>query len=155
MIRILVELETPEHVHQFLDGAKDAVNIFAFSSPTSLLRQMGGIDAWFMSVTQTEAWPGVPGPPYTVSIVEPSNLDQQAGYPRYILRGMTLRDGDPDTSDFGMPILGQAIIAAVHGVNAQDTSRIRSLALSVYHSQFGLGAWKDIGRLLADGLGNR
>ena len=75
-------------------------------------------------------------PPHTATILRTTEADQREGMPKYILAGLVLRDGEPNTASFAVPLIVEALRRAVEEVNAKEPGAIRTLRLFEFELTF-------------------
>jgi hypothetical protein len=133
---LVVQFATREKVAEFRSGLGDAGGVVALGVDPAAFRTLAGLDALYLSITRAEQWGARPLPPHTATILRTTEADQREGMPKYILAGLVLRDGEPNTASFAVPLIVEALRRAVEEVNAKEPGAIRTLGLFEFELTF-------------------
>jgi hypothetical protein len=116
---IVVQLSTREKVKAFRAGLADAQGVVALGLDESSFRRLAGIDALYLSITRAERWGGSPPLPHTAALLETTEAEQREGMPKHVLTGLVLKDDEPNTAAFCLPLLLKATRDVIGAVNAK------------------------------------
>ena len=143
------QLATREKVAAFRSGLGEAQGIVALGLDPGTFRNLSGIDALYLSLTRAEQWGARPLPPYAATLLRTSEAERRGGMPRYILAGLVLKDGDPNTAAFAIPLMVSAMREAIMEVNATEPGAIRVVGLFEYELTFPNTALAEVAASLA------
>jgi hypothetical protein len=133
---ILVQLSSRSKVSEFRSGLDDAVGIIAIGPESEASWRLEGLDALYLSVTRAERWGSRPIPPHTIGVLHTSPRDRADGYPPRILTGFLLTDDEPDTADYCIPMISEALIKTARMVNDREPGAIRTIGLFEFELSF-------------------
>jgi len=136
-----------EDVHAFWSGLGEALWVVAVGVDAGAFQAMAGLDALYFSLTRAERWGARPISPYSAGLLQTTEADQQQGMPRYVLTGLVLNDGDPNTAAFCIPRITAAVRQAVDKVNASRPGAIRSIGFFEFELSFPGTSLNEVGRL--------
>jgi hypothetical protein len=108
-----------------------------------------GIDALYLSITRAEQWGALPRPPYAATLLRTTEADQKEGMPKYVVTGLVLRDGDPNTAAFAIPLIIRATRTVIDEVNAKSPGTIRTIGFFEHELTFPGATVKDVAGVLA------
>ena len=74
--------------------------------------------------------------------------------PPYIVTGLVLKDDEPNTGTFCIPLLVKAMLAAIDEANAQHADAIRTIGFFEFELTFPETSLTEVAGLLASSLGS-
>jgi hypothetical protein len=89
---------------------------------------------------------------HTVALLRSTPDDRLSGYPPFILTGFLLREGEPGTAAFGIPLMVRAVLETVKDVNAREPGAIRTIGVFEFELRFEGVTFADSARLLVESL---
>ena len=72
--------------------------------------------------------------------------------PKYLVTGLVLKDDDPNTAAFGIPLILKATRTAIDEANAQSPGAIGTIGFFEYELTFAGASLTDVARLLVASL---
>ena len=106
---IIVSFVDPMRLTLFRRGARSAPNVVALGIAPQALMTTPGIDAIYLSFTAAEQWGSKPLGPGEVGLLHTSADERVRGMAPFILYGIDLNVGDPDTAEFVVPLVARGI----------------------------------------------
>jgi hypothetical protein len=76
--------------------------------------------------------------------------DQREGMPPYIVTGLLLKEGDPNTAAFAIPHIANAVLKVIDDVNASSPGAIRKVGFFEFELSFHLTNLTEVGRVFAE-----
>ena len=149
---VVVQLPTREKVNAFRSGLGNTCGIVALGSDPKTLWTLAGIDAFYLSLTRAERWGARPLQPHSVALLRTTESDQREGMPPYIVTGLVLKDDEPNTGAFCIPLLVKAMLAVIDGANAQHPGVIRTIGFFEFELTFPGTSLTEVAGLLASSL---
>jgi len=150
----IVQFNARQKVERFRAGLGDTSKVVALGIDDGTFWTVAGIDALYLSLSRAERWGARPLPPYRVALFPTTDADQATGLPRHILAGLVLKEADPNTAAFGLPILAKSILRVVNEHNAAAPAPIRTIGVFEFELRFPEVKLEDIGRLFRDAIEN-
>lgn len=111
---------------------------------------MAGIDAFYLSVTRAEWWGSRPIAPHRVAVLRTSHADREEGLPPFIITGLLLKEGDPESAEICVPRIVTSLVDAVADVNAAQPGAIRTLGFYEFKLSFKGSKLANLAHLLAE-----
>jgi hypothetical protein len=149
---VVVQLGTREKVNAFRAGVGDVGGIVTLGLDPKTFMNLAGLDALYLSLTRTERWGSHPLPHYSAALLRTTAEDQREGMPPYIVTGLLLEEGDPNTAAFAIPHIAKAVLNVVDEVNASNPRAIRTVGFFEFELSFHGTNLTEVGRVFAEAL---
>lgn len=140
--------ESVEQVRKGL-GKRDGVIVLGIQAKD--FWALAGLDALFLTLPRAEAWGSKPLPPHTCQVLRTRQPELDKGYPPYVVTGVVLKDDDPNTGRFVLPLVVRAAVQAVREFNAQHGDAIQTIGLMDVERLAPNASGAEMGELLRAG----
>jgi hypothetical protein len=147
---IIVQLNSRNKVDAFRAGIGETEGVVALGIEDRTFWTLAGIDAFYLSLSRAERWGAHPRAPYAATILRTTIEDQEKGLPKYIISGLVLKDSDPNTAAFGIPILVHGILKCVEEANRLSPGSIRTIGMFEFELAFSETTLIEVARLFGE-----
>ncbi|SRR6266545_1863735 len=129
MVELIVQQSKRENVEALRRGLGKCDGVLTLGIDAKDFWSLAGLDALFLTLPRAEAWGSKPLPPHVCEVLRTREAELKKGFPPYVVTGMVLKDEDPKTGRFELPILVKSAVGAVLRFNLQHGSPIQVIGL--------------------------
>lgn len=127
----ICQFPTAQEARLFREGTGSTNEILPISLPAKIFWCLSGIDALYLPPTRAEKWGSKPGQIHRAQTLETTPEERESGMPKYILSGIFMNPGEPNTAEHALPIIIGALLRACRESEKSSggTEVIRSVAI--------------------------
>jgi hypothetical protein len=122
---LILQQSNRDRIQSLREGLGDLTTVVPLGIEKNAFWSLAGLDALYLSLTMAERWGSKPIPPHTAMVLRTRDEDLSRGYPPFVVSGLLLNKGEPDTGRFGVPLVIAATIRAAKEFNKQHGNPIR------------------------------
>lgn len=152
MPTFVIQQSHRERVAELRAGLGDEERVVVLGIDARTFSETPGIDALYMSITRAERWGARPGAPHEATLLETGQRGMAEGLPPYVIAGLVLKEEEPNTAEFCVPLIVGAILRVVAERNRLHRGAIRTVGFMEFELTFPGAAPADVGRALAASL---
>jgi hypothetical protein len=127
---LIVQEAKRGNVEAMRRGLGQCDGVIVLGMEVKVFWSLAGLDALFLTLPQAEAWGSKPLAPHVSEVLRTREAELKKGFPPHVVTGVTLKDGDPKTGRFTLPLVVTSAVRAVRNFNEGVGGPIQTVGLT-------------------------